>query len=106
MLAKKTKHLLIVLASLLLGFVAGIVVAVITSPFWGWFESSTGIESLGHSGPSDWVFELMIGVAILTMFAVLEFAFREKTEAAVRNPGKLNRSERPTRPDIHEQTKN
>ena len=28
------------------------------SPFWRFFEAQTGIESFGHSGPSDWCFWL------------------------------------------------
>lgn len=67
---------MIALASLIFGFGVGLVGAVVTSPFWGWFETATGIESLGHSGPSDWVFGLMIGLAVLAIFAGLEFALR------------------------------
>jgi hypothetical protein len=95
MLAKTTKHVLIALSSLIFGFGAGVVGAIITSPFWGWFESSTGIESLGHSGPSDWVFEFMIGFAILTIFAVLEFAFRGESKAAVSANARLTEPQKP-----------
>ena len=76
--AKKSKHVLIVATSLLFGFIAGWVGALLTWPFWGWFEKTTGIESLGHSGPDDWVFNFMIGLAAVTIFVVLEFTFREK----------------------------
>jgi hypothetical protein len=41
-------------------FVAGVPVAaaltLVIWPAWGWFETRTGIESLGHSGPADWCF--------------------------------------------------
>jgi hypothetical protein len=33
-----------------------IVVTIVLSPFWSWFEASTGIESLGHSGPAEWCY--------------------------------------------------
>jgi len=23
-------------------------------PFWRWLEATSGIESIGHSGPADW----------------------------------------------------
>ena len=75
--AKMTKHVLITIASIILGFIGGSIGAIVTSPFWGWFESTTGIESLGHGGPDDWVFEFLGGVTTLTIFAILEFTFRE-----------------------------
>lgn len=25
-------------------------------PFWSWFEETTGIESVGHSGPAEWCY--------------------------------------------------
>jgi hypothetical protein len=79
---KTAQHVLIATASLPLGFIAGCVGAVVTWPFWGWFEKTTGIESLGHSGPADWVFEFMIGLSIFVIFALLEFAFRKRTTPA------------------------
>ena len=41
------------------------VVTFICSPFWNWFEAKTGIESFGHSGPSDWCFWFTYGVLVL-----------------------------------------
>jgi hypothetical protein len=76
--AKKSKHVLIAVASLILGFIVGCVGALVTWPFWGWFEKTTGIESLGHSGPDDWVSNFMIGLAVVAIFVLLEFTFREK----------------------------
>jgi hypothetical protein len=51
--------LLALAASLPLVFVLGFA----TAPFWGWFEARTGIESLGHSGPADWCFGLLLALA-------------------------------------------
>jgi hypothetical protein len=31
-----------------------IVAAIALTPFWSWLEATTGVESLGHSGPADW----------------------------------------------------
>ena len=73
------KHLLIVLASAVLGFTSGFMVAIATAQFWGWFEEKTGIESLGHSGPADWVFEFIIALCFIFIFVFLEWAFRRKT---------------------------
>jgi hypothetical protein len=82
MLGRTKKHAGIAVAALIGGFVAGCVGAVVSSPFWGWFEARTGIESLGHSGPADWVFTTLIGLAVVVIFGVLEFIFREKPPAA------------------------
>jgi hypothetical protein len=57
MARKILKHAAIALASAALGFIIGFIAAFLTSPFWNWFESATGIESYGHSGPDDWVFQ-------------------------------------------------
>jgi len=31
-------------------------VTVLLTPAWRWLEMSYGIESVGHSGPSEWCF--------------------------------------------------
>jgi len=84
MLGRTKKHAVIAVVALIGGFVVGCVSAVVTSPFWGWFEERTGIESLGHSGPADWVFTMLIGLAAVLIFGVLEFTFRERPVAALR----------------------
>jgi hypothetical protein len=48
------------------------VVTFICSPFW--FETKTGIESFGHSGPSDWCFLFTYGVLVLAGTAGLHAA--------------------------------
>ena len=78
MFKRATKHVLILLASAVLGLIFGFILAIATSPFWGWFEEKTGIESLGHSGPSDWVFELLAALCTITVFAVLEYIWRPR----------------------------
>ena len=47
-----------------------LILTVILFPFWGWFESVTGIESLGHSGPATWCFLLMAGFAVAAFLTV------------------------------------
>jgi ABC-type antimicrobial peptide transport system permease subunit len=73
------KHALIIVFSVLLGFPIGFLGAFFTSPAWDWFERATGIESLGHSGPADWVFTLMILICSAAVLLTLEWAFRNKT---------------------------
>jgi Na+/melibiose symporter-like transporter len=75
-LRKAGKHVAIAAASIVLGFVTGFIGAVVTWPFWGWFEDVTGIESLGHGGPDNWVFEFMMGLCMVAIFVFLEWIFR------------------------------
>lgn len=75
------KHALILVVSLGLGFIGGFIGAFATWPFWGWFERTTGIESLGHSGPDDWVFYFLAALAAVTIFAALEFLFRKRPQS-------------------------
>ena len=73
------KHVAIVVASAALGLVGGFILAILTSPFWGWFEAKTGIESLGHSGPADWVFEVPGGFCTILLFCGLEYMSRTRS---------------------------
>ena len=43
------------------------------SPLWSWIEKTYGIESMGHSGPSDWCFYLVYG--LLSAVALSVFAW-------------------------------
>lgn len=46
-----------------------ILVTIVLSPFWSWFEASTEIESLGHSGPAEWCYLVtyLLLAAIITV---------------------------------------
>ena len=70
------KHSAIVVAAVVLGFPMGFMAAVFSAPFWGWFESTTGIDSLGHGGPDDWVFYLLFALCMVSLFVILEIALR------------------------------
>ena len=35
---------------------------ILLSPLWSWIEKTYGIESIGHSGPSDWCFYVVYGL--------------------------------------------
>lgn len=76
MKSRVLKHAALVVAAVILGFPTGFIAAIVTSPFWGWFEGVTGIESLGHSGPANLVFDVMFTVCMLGFFAILEIIFR------------------------------
>jgi hypothetical protein len=38
----------------------GIVLTFLLIPFWRWLEQTTGIESIGHSGPAEWCYVAMV----------------------------------------------
>ena len=44
---------------------AAFFITLFTFPFWRWFESATGVESFGHSGPAAWCYWLVYGILIL-----------------------------------------
>jgi hypothetical protein len=49
-----------------------IVVTLFLLPLWSWLEASSGIESIGHSGPVEWcyvvVFILLVVGALLALW--------------------------------------
>jgi len=51
---------------------------ILLLPFWSWLEATTGIESVGHSGPAEWcyavVFLVMVASAVLPLMALLRGA--------------------------------
>ena len=55
--------LLVGLAALAL-LPVSVVVTFLLVPVWRRLEATTGIESLGHSGPSDWCFWLVYALLL------------------------------------------
>ncbi|HSH95110.1 MAG TPA: hypothetical protein VK968_13245 [Roseimicrobium sp.] len=49
-----------------------VILTFVLSPFWNWFESASGIESMGHSGPATWcylaIFLIVLSLGWLTWF--------------------------------------
>ena len=65
---KTIRTILLSVIALVVTAPLSIIVTVVLFPFWSWLESSSGIESVGHSGPADWCY-LFIFVALLTVLA-------------------------------------
>ncbi len=42
-----------------------VVITFFTFPFWRWFEETSGIESIGHSGPAEWCYLLVYFIVIV-----------------------------------------
>ena len=46
-------------------------ITMLLIPLWSWIEATYGIESIGHSGPSDWCFYLVYGVTSTVAFVLV-----------------------------------
>jgi phosphotransferase system glucose/maltose/N-acetylglucosamine-specific IIC component len=64
--------LAILIACLPIAFIA----TFLLSPLWSWIEATYGIESIGHSGPSDWCFNVIYGVLNAFAFAFIRVYLR------------------------------
>lgn len=65
------KHLMIVVAIAVVAMPIAAVVTFVLNPVWSWFERTTGIESIGHSGPATWCY-----VAVYLIVFALGLAVR------------------------------
>jgi hypothetical protein len=51
-------------------------------PFWRWLEARYGIESVGHSGPSDWCFiVIFIGCVVVAESLFVVIAARARRQS-------------------------
>lgn len=57
-----------------------VAVTVLVWPAWGWFESVTGIEALGHSGPATWCY-LATYAALIGLLVVLRSHFAQRASS-------------------------
>ena len=53
------KHAIALILIVVLALPLAAVLTFLLSPLWNWFESFSGIESLGHSGPAGWCFAVV-----------------------------------------------
>ncbi len=58
----------------LLGLVAAVfslplggILTIVLLPLWSWVEATTGIESVGHSGPADWCYRVTLVVVFCSI---------------------------------------
>lgn len=45
-------------------------------PFWRWLEESSGLESIGHSGPASWCYVVVYVSSALAAVGVWRFVRR------------------------------
>lgn len=55
-------------------------ITLMALPFWSWLEVTYGIESVGHSGPAEWCYVVVYGVANLLVFAALWYRWSKAKE--------------------------
>ena len=68
---------------LLVSAAASVAATIALLPLWSWIEASTGIESVGHSGPAEWCY-ISTFVAVLSgsIIAVLFLFLRKGRKAS------------------------
>jgi hypothetical protein len=71
------KRLLSLTIVALVSLPLALILTFLLFPFWNWFETITGIESMGHSGPANWCFVATFGV-VLTLGSGAWFKTRRK----------------------------
>jgi len=59
------RHSIVVLGIAIVGAPVAVVVTLLLLPFWRWLEETSGIESVGHSGPADWCFMTVYALCLL-----------------------------------------
>ncbi len=65
---------------LIVSLPAAIIITFVLSPLWSWIEATYGIESIGHSGPSDWCFVLVYSLLCAIMLSA-SLALRRRLSA-------------------------
>ena len=60
-----SKALLGIVAVLLIAAPLALILTFLLYPFWSWLDVIGGIESLGHSGPAAWCYELVYLVLVV-----------------------------------------
>jgi len=61
---ERLKGVAIALFVLLMCLPVAVAGTILTSPFWRWFETQSGIEAYGHSGPAEWCYLVTYGVLV------------------------------------------
>jgi len=59
------RHSIAGIAIVVLSAPIAVVLTLLLLPFWRWLEETSGIESVGHSGPADWCFIAVYALCVL-----------------------------------------
>jgi uncharacterized membrane protein len=72
------KHVIALSLITVLALPLTLILTFILSPFWNWFETVSGIESMGHSGPANWCFVAMLLVVLSSSWGTWFIVGRRK----------------------------
>jgi hypothetical protein len=75
------RNVIAVVLSLVIGLPLGAMVTILLTPVLWDLEPVLHMELAGHSGPADWVFEVMWAVEIPLLFLTFRWLLREKADA-------------------------
>lgn len=75
-LAPKSKAIIAIGALLVLGMPLAFILTMLLYPFWNWFEASTGVEAMGHSGPAGWCYVAIYSAMLLACLLGARVAVR------------------------------
>jgi hypothetical protein len=78
----QVRTLLIASSILLLWLPIAFLLTLMLLPLWSWVEATTGIESLGHSGPAVWCFLAVYGLSVAGSLAALLLVQRSRRRAS------------------------
>ena len=54
---------------------------ILMNPLLGRLEARYGVELTGHSGPADWIFEMVFAVITIALLAILLLVTRTRSAA-------------------------
>lgn len=75
------RAVLLLMVIVLLSMPVTVVLTIVLLPLWSAIERRWGIESVGHSGPSEWCFWLVFAICIAT-FTVVARTIRRSNRGA------------------------
>jgi hypothetical protein len=79
-------RLLAALALLVGAFPLAFILTIVLMPLWSHIEAAYAIESVGHSGPADWCFEVTYSVVVVLVGAVAIAFGRSRSQRYRRSP--------------------
>ena len=60
-----------IVSALLIAIPVAVVATILLLPLWRWVEASSGIESIGHSGPAEWCYLAVLALVAPGVWLVL-----------------------------------
>ena len=75
------RTLLFYTGAVLVSMPLAIVLTLLLYPLWSWVESSTGFESVGHSGPAEWCYVTVFALLIAGVMVFRQIRQRKSPQA-------------------------